>query len=133
MKISGSFKVNMQPHDLTFNSQDETQLSRLALDKSYAGELSAQSSGEMISAVSTTPGSAGYVAIEQVTGTLMGQSGSFVLQPSGVMNRGDSHLTLTVVPDSGTGQLSGLSGQMDIRIEDGMHYYDFEFELGKNG
>ncbi|WP_223787697.1 DUF3224 domain-containing protein [Marinicella meishanensis] len=130
MKISGQFNVNMQPQDLSFAGQHGQQLARMALDKSYQGDLSGSSSGEMLSAVSTTPGSAGYVAIEQVTGTLMGRSGSFVLQHYGVMNRGDSHLTLTVVPDSGTDELTGLTGQMDIRIEDGQHYYDFEYELG---
>lgn len=130
MKISGQFNVNMQPQDLSFAGENEVQLARMTLDKSYQGDLSATSKGEMISAVSTTPGSAGYVAIEQVIGTLMGQSGSFVLQHYGVMNRGESQLTLTVVPDSGTDELTGLSGHMDIRIEDGQHYYDFEFELG---
>ncbi len=129
MKITGPFNVTMQPEDLSLTSKDEIQLVRMSLDKTFEGELSAHSLGEMISAVSTTPGSAGYVAIEQVSGTLSGRTGSFVLQHYGVMNRGESHLTLTVVPDSGTGELQGLTGSMDIRIEDGQHYYDFDYEL----
>ncbi len=129
MKISGKFEVKMQPEQLSMTAKDGIQMARLSLNKSFNGKLSAQSMGEMISAVSTTPGSAGYVAIEQVTGTLSGKTGSFVLQHYGVMNRGDSHLTLTVVPDTGTGELIGLTGSMDIRIEDGQHYYDFEYAL----
>lgn len=130
MKISGTFEVNIQPENLSMTAKDDIQLARMSLDKTFAGELSAHSLGEMISAVSTTPGSAGYVAIEQVSGSLSGKKGSFVLQHYGVMNRGDSHLTLTVVPDTGTGDLVGLSGSMEIRIEDGQHYYDFEYALG---
>ena len=130
MKISGKFSVKMQPETLSVTGKNDIQLARLSLDKTFVGDLSAHSLGEMISAVTTTPGSAGYVAIEQVTGSLSGKSGSFVLQHYGIMNRGESHLTLTVVPDSGTGELSGLTGTMDIRIEDGQHFYDFEYELG---
>ncbi len=130
MKISGTFEVKMQAEELSLTAKDDIQLARMSLDKTFAGELSAHSLGEMISAVSPTPGSAAYVAIEQVSGSLSGRTGSFVLQHYGVMNRGDSHLTLTVVPDSGTGELIGLSGSMDIRIEDGQHYYDFDYVLG---
>jgi len=75
-------------------------------------------------------GSAGYVAIERVTGTLDGKHGTFVLQHSGTMNRGASTLSVTVVPDSGTGELAGLSGRMNIQIVEGKHFYELDFELG---
>ena len=121
--------MQMHPQATTFEGQAGVAIARMSLDKTYVGKLSASSQGEMLSAVTTTAGSAGYVAIEQVTGTLSGKSGSFVLQHAGIMNQGDAQLTLVVVPDSGSGELKGLSGHMAIRIEDGVHYYDFEYEL----
>ena len=130
MKITGKFKVNMHPQGSTFAGKDGIAIARMSLDKTFIGELSAHSQGEMLSAVTTTTGSAGYVAIEQVTGSLSGKNGSFVLQHSGIMNQGDGQLTLLVVPESGSGELKGLNGQMAIRIEEGQHYYDFEYELG---
>ncbi|MCB1583928.1 MAG: DUF3224 domain-containing protein [Marinicella sp.] len=129
MKITGTFKVNMQPQALSCEGKENIQLSRFALDKTYEGTLSATSQGEMLSAMTTVQGSAGYVAIEQVVGTLKGKKGSFVLQHYGTMSQGDSYLKLEVVPDSGSGDLKGLSGAMNIRIEDGQHYYDFEYSL----
>ena len=83
----------------------------------------------MLSAMTLVKGSAGYVAIEQVSGTLSGKKGSFVLQHFGTMRKGKDHLILEVVPDSGTDQLSGLAGRMLITIEDGQHFYEFEYEL----
>lgn len=130
MKVSGLFKVNMEPLASSFKGQGGAQIARMALDKYFSGELEAHSVGEMLSVVTSTEGSAGYVAIEQVSGILVGRQGSFVLQHLGVMNKGKPELTLVVVPDSGSDELKGLSGQMDIRIEEGQHYYDFEFELG---
>ena len=85
----------------------------------------------MLSASTSVKGSAGYVAIERVTGTLNGKNGSFVLQHYATMTRGAPQLTITVVPDSGTGELEGLSGKMNIRIENGKHFYDFEYALGE--
>lgn len=130
MKISGKFTVKMQPHEASFEGLKGIKFARMALDKTFEGDLSAQSVGEMLSAVTETQGSAGYVAIEQVTGTLSGKLGSFVLQHYGIMNQGDAHLTLSVVPDSGSGELKGISGSMAIRIEEGQHFYDFDYELG---
>ncbi len=130
MKITGTFSVKMQPEALSIQAEEGMQLARISLDKTFEGELNAHSMGEMLSAVTSKPGSAGYVAIEQVIGSLSGKSGSFVLQHYGLMHQGENHLTLTVVPDSGTGELIGLSGSMDIRIEDGQHYYDFDYVLG---
>lgn len=114
---------------MTAAGQDSVQLARFALDKTYEGDLSASSQGEMLSAMTTVQGSAGYVAIEQVTGTLNGKQGSFVLQHFGTMRQGDSYLKLEVVPDSGSGELQGLTGTMGIRIEDGQHFYDFEYKI----
>lgn len=135
--ISGSFEVKMQPQpepesateSATAQPAQTTALARLLLDKRYHGELSASGQGQMLSAVTPTPGSAAYVAIEQVSGTLAGKAGSFVLQHTGLMNRGDKHLNITIVPDSGTGQLQGLQGQMHIRIVDGQHFYDLSYSL----
>ena len=91
--------------------------------------LAATSKGEMLSAMTAVKGSAGYVALERVTGVLDGRSGSFVLQHYGIMTRGRPQLTVTVVPDSGTGQLEGLSGAFTIDIEDGKHFYELQYEL----
>eukprot|EP01038_Epipyxis_sp_PR26KG_P020339 gene20339-28802_t len=107
-------------------------LGRALLDKQYHGDLQATAQGQMLSAISAisgTAGSAGYVAIEHVTGTLQGRSGSFVLQHSGLMTRGSCQLTVTVVPDSGTGELAGLEGRLDIRVADGQHFYAFDYAL----
>lgn len=99
------------------------------LDKEFHGDLEATSRGEMLSAGSSVPGSAGYVAIEQVTGALHGLTGTFVLQHSGTMTRGAPRLEVTVVPDSGTGELAGLSGAMTIDINEGKHRYELEYSI----
>lgn len=102
---------------------------RMSIEKEFSGPLEATSIGEMLSVMTPTKGSAGYVAIEQVVGSLEGKQGSFVLQHYGVMELGAEKLTLEVIPDSGVGELSGLSGQMNIYIEDGNHFYEFEYQL----
>jgi len=104
-------------------------LGRSSLDKRYHGELEATSRGEMLSALTGTKGSAGYVAIERAVGTLAGRRGSFALQHFGVMARGAQRLTIEVVPDSGTDELSGLGGTMTIEITDGKHFYHFDYTL----
>lgn len=119
----------MQPLEFSTEGKDGAQLGRLAIDKTFNGELSAKSKGEMLSAMTTVKGSAGYVAIEQVSGTLDGKTGSFILQHFGTMSKGSDRLVLEVVPDSGSGDLEGLSGKMNIEIKDGQHYYSFEYEL----
>ena len=100
MNISGTFNVHMDPLETTLPSGEGVQMARMRLDKTYQGELDASSAGEMLSAVTDVPGSAGYVALERVVGTLSGLSGSFVLQHSGTMSGGESHLLLEVVPSS---------------------------------
>jgi len=126
--LEGPFHVRMTPETLA-HADAPPLLGRFRLDKRYEGGLDAVGAGEMLAARTTVEGSAGYVAIERVTGTLDGRHGSFVLQHSGVMERGMKRLFLEVVPDSGTGELAGLSGRMGIDIAGGEHFYRFEFSL----
>ncbi|UAB73022.1 DUF3224 domain-containing protein [Vibrio sp. SCSIO 43132] len=129
MKISGEFKVKLEPMETFAQGVDGVNLGRMSIDKEFKGELSAHSKGEMLSAVTAVKGSAGYVAIEQVVGTLGGKKGSFVLQHYGIMANGSDSLILEVVPNSGSDELQGLAGKMNIRIEEGQHYYDFEYDF----
>ncbi len=122
---TGPFDVKLTPQD---DKLDPT-LARMIIDKQFHGDLEATSKGTMLSAGTAVKGSAGYVAIELVTGTLRGRTGTFVLQHSATMNRGVPSLSITVVPDSGTGQLVGLTGTMNIIIADGKHSYDFSYTL----
>ena len=128
MKIEGTFEVTMTAEP-PYDDVDGVTLARVAFDKRFRGPLDATSKVNMIGARTPVQGSAGYVAIERVRGTLDGKEGTFVLQHSGLMNRGAPSLTVTVVPDSGTGALKGLSGTMEIRIVDGKHFYTFDYEL----
>jgi Protein of unknown function (DUF3224) len=125
MKASGEFDVKLAALPMQNKA-----LGRLTIDKTFRGDLVASSNGEMMSAGTAVKGSAGYVAIEIVTGTLNGKTGTFILQHNGIMRRGEGKLLVAVVPDSGTGELAGLDGIMTIRIADGKHYYEFEYELG---
>jgi hypothetical protein len=128
-RASGPFDVKMTPQPPDENAGDAP-IGRMSLDKQFHGDLEATSKGQMLAAGTEVKGSAGYVAMERVTGTLHGQSGTFVLQHTGTMNRGTPSLTITVVPDSGTGALAGLAGTMTIDIADGKHSYGFEYTLG---
>ena len=125
--ISGLFDVKMSPQPAAEN--EEAGIGRMLLDKKFHGDLQADSKGQMLAHTTSVKGSAGYVAMEKVIGNLQGRKGSFVLQHSGTMNRGEATLVLTVVPDSGTEELEGLSGSMTITITDGKHYYGFDFGL----
>jgi hypothetical protein len=129
-RASGTFEVKLTPQ-ATDNNPEGATLGRMSIDKRFHGDLEATSKGEMLSAGTGVKGSAGYVAIERVSGTLHGRSGAFVLQHSGTMTRGAPQLSVTVVPDSGTGQLAGLTGTMAIRIVEGKHFYDFEYTLAE--
>ena len=129
MKVSGKFEVKLLPLEPYSKGENGINLGRMSIDKTFSGELTATSKGEMISAMTQVKGSAGYAAVEQVTGILSGKKGSFVLQHFATMNKGDSFLKIEVVPDSGTGELSGISGKLSIRIEDGQHFYDFDYKL----
>jgi Protein of unknown function (DUF3224) len=124
----GEFTVSLQP--LTFEGVDaEAQLGRMSIDKQITGDLVAITKGQMLSAMTNTKGSAGYVAIERVSGTLNGRRGTFVLQHTAFMNRGKPSLSIVVVPDSGTSELVGLSGDFKIIIEGGKHSYEFTYSL----
>jgi hypothetical protein len=124
-RAAGSFEVKMTPEA----GGEDAAIGRFALDKTYRGGLEATSRGQMLSAGAVEKGSAGYVAMEIVRGTLDGRSGSFALQHSGTMTRGSARLTIDVVPDSGTGELEGLTGAMTIRVEDGRHEYELDYAL----
>ncbi|MBW3655378.1 MAG: DUF3224 domain-containing protein [Gemmatimonadetes bacterium] len=123
---TGTFEVKLAPQAVTF---EESGLGRLSIDKQFQGDLQAASKGEMLAYRTAVQGSAGYVALERVDGTLHARGGTFVLQHSGTMNRGVQQLALTVVPDSATGGLEGLSGSMKIIIEDGRPSYEFDYDL----
>lgn len=127
-RASGTFDVKLNPQAPDDKAEGST-LGRMSIDKQFHGDLEGTGKGQMLTAVTDVKGSAGYVAIERVTGTLHGRRGSFVLQHNGMMTRGAQQLTLVVVPDSGTGQLIGLAGKMAIKIADGKHFYDFEYTL----
>ena len=128
MQATGPFEVKLSPQAPT-PAIVSTNIGRQTLDKQFHGDLEAISLGEMMAFMSGTPGSGAYVALERVDGTLHGRRGSFVLQHTGVMNRGVPSLSVMVVPDSGTGELAGLSGAMMIHIENGRHSYTFEYAL----
>ena len=128
MTASGHFEVTTVPQEP--DGEAAGPFARLLLDKQFHGDLAATSRGQMIAFQSETKGSAGYVALEHVTGTLQGKQGSFVLQHDGLMKGGDSvRWDVLVVPDSGTEELAGISGQMTIVIEDGKHQYTFDYSL----
>ena len=126
---SGPFDVKLTPQKPDSDAAQAANLGRMSIDKQFHGDLEATSKGEMIAAQTEVKGSAGYVAMERVTGALKGRKGSFVLQHSANMNRGVPELSITVVPDSGTIELKGLAGKMNIIIADGKHSYEFDYTL----
>jgi hypothetical protein len=125
-KATGTFNVKIGPLS-QYNTSQDAKLARMSIDKQFKGDLVGTSQGEMLSAGTDTKGSAGYVAIERVTGTLNDRSGSFALQHNATMTRGTPYLNIVVIPDSGTGELAGLSGTMHIAIDKGNHSYEFEY------
>ena len=127
-RATGPFDVKTVPQPPEDHVGDPT-IGRLALDKTFHGDLDATSKGQMLAAGTDVKGSAGYVALERVNGTLGGRRGTFALQHSGTMNRGVPSLSIAVVPDSGTGDLVGLSGTMVINILEKKHFYEFDYEL----
>jgi predicted DNA-binding protein (MmcQ/YjbR family) len=125
---TGTFSVELKPAREPL-SEHGVSLGRMALNKRFEGDLAGVGAGEMLTAITATQGSAGYVAIERFSGTLHGRAGSFVFQHAGSMARGAQTLSITVVPDSGSDELTGLSGQFALRIEQGQHYYEFTYTL----
>ena len=124
----GTFEVKLVPQGAEDKGEGST-LGRLSLDKQFQGDLEGTGKGEMLTGLTDVKGSGGYVAIERVTGTLHGRRGSFVLLHRGIMSQGAQDLTITVVPDSGAGQLVGLTGKLNITIVEGKHFYDLEYTL----
>ncbi len=124
----GSFDVNMEPEP-PFLERDGITLNRNVVRKQFSGDVVGSSEAQMLAAFTGTPGSAGYVAIEHFTGSVDGKSGSFVLQHSGVMDKGHAQLTVTIVPGSGTGELTGISGTLTINNDEGQHSYVLDYEL----
>lgn len=127
-RASGPFDVKLTPQPSDAPG-DEAVLGRMTIDKQFHGDLEATSRGQMLAFSTGMKGSAGYVALERVTGSLHGRSGSFHLQHSGTMERGEATLAVTVIPDSGTDDLQGLSGTLMIRVEGGVHRYEFDYDL----
>jgi hypothetical protein len=130
-RASGTFEVKLSPQAPDDDKPESAAVGRMVLDKQFHGDLEATSKGQML-AVQTVEGSAGYVAMEQVSGTLKGRRGTFVLQHMGTMTRGTPKLTVSVVPDSGTGDLVGLAGEMEIIIAGGKHSYELRYQLPKS-
>jgi hypothetical protein len=124
----GTFEVEMKPQS-DAAVQNGVSLGRMSLDKTFEGDLVATGRGEMLTALTPIKGSAGYVAIERVSGTLNGRNGSFVFQHAGSMDGGAQQLSITVVPGSGTGELLGISGIFRLEIAGGKHFYEFEYAL----
>jgi hypothetical protein len=127
-RATGTFDVSLKP--LSMDNDPGTQLlGRMSIDKQFRGDVEATSKGQMLTGGTIIKNSAGYVAIERVTGSVKGRKGSFILQHNGTMNRGEPSLVITVVPDSGTEQLEGLKGSMKIDIDAGKHSYELEYVL----
>lgn len=126
-RASGTFEVRLSPQ--VDGEAGGAGVARMLIDKRFAGDLEATSKGQMLAVRTSTEGSAGYVAMELVTGKLGGHEGSFVLQHTGTMERGAQGHSVTVVPDSGTGGLEGLDGRMEIVIAEGKHSYHFDYTL----
>jgi hypothetical protein len=129
MIVKGTFELTMTPEP-AYDDADGVSLARARFEKRYAGPLEATSQMNMIGVRTPVDGSAGYVGVERVVGTLEGKRGAFVLQHSGIMTRGQRSLSVTIVPDSGTGELKGVAGRMDIQIVEGKHHYELDVSLG---
>ena len=123
---TGTFEVKLTPQD---DKSEDKSLGRLTIEKHWHGDLEGTSTGQMLTGGDVTTGSAGYVAIEKFTGTVGGRKGSLIFQHSATMTKGKGDLTITVVPDSGTDELKGISGKLTIQIENGKHSYQFDYTL----
>jgi Protein of unknown function (DUF3224) len=124
----GTFDVNITPQPPEDKTEGST-LGRMLIEKEFRGDLQAAAKGQMLTGMPEVKGSGAYVAIERVTGTLNGRSGSFILHHLGIMERGAPRLNVTVVPDSGTTELAGIAGTMTIIIAEGKHSYEFAYTL----
>ncbi len=131
-RATGPFDVSLKPLPIDSEPGSES-LGRMSIEKQFRGDLEGTSKGQMLSGGTAIKNSAAYVAIERVSGSLKGRKGSFILQHTGLMNRGAPSLTITIVPDSGTDQLEGLKGTMTINIEAGKHSYQLDYTLADRG
>ena len=127
-QVKGEFEVN-RTVEPTCDMGDGLTIGHYRFDKHFRGELEATSVVHMLAVGTDMPGSAAYVAIERLAGALQGRTGTFFLQHNGVMDRGAASLSLTIVPDSGTGDLQGITGHMAIDITDGKHFYTLDYAL----
>src|SRR5579863_4683521 len=127
LTASGTFEVKVTP--MAPDEDGEASIGRMRLDKQFHGDLEGSSKGVMLAAATPVSGSAGYVAMERVSGALHGREGTFVLQHLGAMTRGEPRMTVSVVPDSGTGELEGIAGALKIVIDGGKHFYEFDYTL----
>lgn len=128
IQAKGTFEVKLDPQG-DADKAEGSALARMSIDKKYHGDLEGTAKGTMLTAGTDVKGSAGYVAVERVTGTLNGKTGSFVLQHSGTLTRGAAVQNISVVPDSGTGQLAGITGKFVVIIAEGKHSYEFDYTL----
>jgi hypothetical protein len=129
-QAKGSFEVKRTPQE-PLDAGDGAEVGHVRFDKRFHGPLDATSVVHMLAVGTDTPGSAAYVALERIVGMLDGRAGSFLAQHSGTLDRGRPSLSVTVVPDSGTGELAGLRGRMAIDIVDGAHSYTFDYDLAE--
>ena len=129
MQANGTFEVKLNVQKADNKEKESAKLGRMSSEKQFHGDLEGTSAGEMLSVGTEVKGSAGYVAMERVSGTLHGRTGTFALQHSGTMTRGEPQLSVTVVPDSRTGELVGIAGKMTIKIVEKKHFYEFDYTL----
>jgi Protein of unknown function (DUF3224) len=123
---TGTFEVKLAPQD---DQPADPSMGRMTIDKQWTGDITGTSKGQMLTGGDVKTGSAGYVAIEKFSGTIKGRKGSLIFQHSATMTAGQGDLTITVVPNSGTEELKGITGKLTIKIEGGKHFYDFEYSL----
>ncbi|MES1196616.1 MAG: DUF3224 domain-containing protein [Steroidobacter sp.] len=124
----GTFEVTITPQPYHEGVGDAA-VGRMAIAKVFSGEMTGTGIGQMLAFRSSVQGSAGYVAMEKVQGTLNGRNGSFIMQHNGSMNRGEPQLSIKIVADSGADQLTGIAGEMLLNIEQGKHFYEFRYTL----
>ena len=129
-RAAGSFEVKMTPQP-PYDTTDGVTLGRISVAKTFQGQLEGTSTLEMLTGMSPVKGSGAYVAIERFTGKLDGRSGSFVMAHNGTMTRGDAQLTVSIVPDTGTGEIEGIAGTLEIDIVDGKHFYTLDYTLAE--
>ena len=128
MHARGTFEVKITPLPVD-DYTDATSLGRMTIDKQFSGDMIGTGKGQMLTGMGGVKGSAAYSAIERFSGTVAGKHGTFVMQHTGIMTRGAQSLVITIVPDSGTDELTGISGTIAIIIEGKQHSYDLEYTI----